>query len=224
MNRTAEVFADVLWNPNNTTASLPASASWNATRGVGGGGVGGLSSEGYSLPREMTFTSDSLIAVIFYAILLVIGAAGNLTVFVTLFRARQRRSRVNRFIMHLCLADMIVVFIMMPLEIGWHLTVSWEAGDVACRGFMFFRALGFYLSSFILVVISVDRLCTVVRPMKSQEAERRGKLMLALAWILSAVASAPQVSPRGRGSGMCVCVCVCVCVCERERERERESE
>ena len=151
-----------------------------------------------SLPRDMVFTSESLIAVICYSILLVIGAAGNLTVFVTLFRARQRRSRVNRFIMHLSLADMIVVFIMMPLEIGWHLTVSWEAGDVACRILMFFRALGFYLSSFILIVISLDRVFTVFRPMKPQDAERRGKIMLAMAWLMSCAASAPQVSNQFR--------------------------
>ena len=148
----------------------------------------------FHLPRDMTFTSDSLITVIFYTVLLIIGAAGNLIVFVTLFRARQRKSRVNRFIMHLCIADMTVVFIMMPLEIGWHVTVSWEAGDIACRILMFFRAFGFYLSSFILIVISLDRVFTVTHPMKLQDAEHRGKVMLILSWIMSTVASLPQVS------------------------------
>ncbi len=71
-----------------------------------------------TLPRDMTFNEDSLIAVVSYGILLLIGGAGNLAVFITLFRASQWRSRVNHFIMHLSLADMVVVFIMMPLEIG----------------------------------------------------------------------------------------------------------
>ena len=153
------------------------------------------SDDQFMMPRDMTFTSESLFAVICYSVLLPIGAAGNLTVFVTLFRARQRRSRVNRFIMHLSLADMIVVFIMMPLEIGWHVTVSWKAGDIACRALMFFRAFGFYLSSFILIVISLDRVFTVTpNPMKLQDAEHRGKVMLILSWIMSTVASLPQVS------------------------------
>ena len=156
---------------------------------------GGFQSDNtFHLPRDMTFTSDSLITVIFYTVLLIIGAAGNLIVFVTLFRARQRKSRVNRFIMHLCIADMTVVFIMMPLEIGWHVTVSWEAGDIACRILMFFRAFGFYLSSFILIVISLDRVFTVTHPMKLQDAEHRGKVMLILSWIMSTVGSLPQVS------------------------------
>ena len=169
--------------------------SWSNRSRMGMGTAGSFGSDNrFHLPRDMTFTSDSLITVICYSVLLTVGAAGNLTVFVTLFRARQRRSRVNRFIMHLSLADMIVVFIMMPLEIGWHVTVSWEAGDVACRVLMFFRAFGFYLSSFILIVISLDRVFTVTHPMKPQDAEHRGKVMLILSWIMSTVASLPQVS------------------------------
>ena len=129
-----------------------------------------------------------------YSVLFIIGAVGNLSVFVTLFRNRRRRSRVNKFIMHLALADMIVVFIMMPLEIGWHLSVAWLAGDFLCRLLMFFRAFGFYLSSFILIMISLDRYCAVRHPLTLNDSGRRGKFMLAIAWILSTIASIPQVS------------------------------
>lgn len=45
----------------------------------------------------------------------------------------------------------------MPLEIGWAFTVEWTAGDAMCRIMMFFRTFGLYLSSFILVCISLDR-------------------------------------------------------------------
>ena len=50
-----------------------------------------------------------------------------------------------------------VTFLMMPLEIGWAATVSWRAGDAMCRIMSFFRMFGLYLSSFILICISVDR-------------------------------------------------------------------
>ena len=180
----------------STISTTTTTVIWIAGSSTTPGRFSGVfqSEDSFHLPRDMTFTSDSLITVIFYTVLLIIGAAGNLTVFVTLFRARQRKSRVNRFIMHLCIADMTVVFIMMPLEIGWQVTVSWEAGDVACRILMFFRAFGFYLSSFILIVISLDRVFTVTHPMKLQDAEQRGKVMLILSWIMSTVASLPQVS------------------------------
>ena len=145
------------------------------------------------LPREMLFNDDSLVSVVAYSILFVVAAAGNLTIFITLFRYRHRKSRVNMFIMNLCIADLIVTFVMLPLEIGWHITVSWKAGDVGCRLLMFFRAFGFYLSSFILIGISLDRYFAIAHPLSLTDAGKRGKIMLILAWIISTVASIPQV-------------------------------
>ena len=146
-----------------------------------------------TLPRDMTFTEEALMSVIVYSVLFVIASIGNLTVFITLFRNRHRRSRVNLFIMHLSIADLLVTLVIMPIEVAWHLTVSWNAGDVACRIFMFFRAFGFYLSSFILVAISLDRYFAIAHPLSLNDADRRGKLMLFMAWLFSVTASIPQV-------------------------------
>ena len=46
---------------------------------------------------------------------------------------------------------------MMPLEIIWAITVSWWAGDILCRVCSFFRIFGLFLSSNIVVCISIDR-------------------------------------------------------------------
>ena len=148
------------------------------------------------MPREMTFSSDNLMSVIAYCCLFVIAAIGNLTVFITLFRTRRRKSRVNCFIMHLSMADLIVTFIMLPLETAWHITVAWYAGEFACRLLMFCRAFGFYLSSFVLVTISLDRYFSIVHPLSIHDADKRGKLLLLFAWLLSAASSLPQVSTR----------------------------
>jgi len=151
-----------------------------------------------ALPREMRFTDDSLVSVVAYAMLFIVAACGNLSVFIAMFRTRRRRSRVNLFIMHLCVADLIVTFVVMPLEITWQLTVAWLAGDTACRVLMFFRAFGFYLSSFILVTISLDRYFAILRPMSFYDASRRSKVMLLFAWLGSAIASVPQVGTTSR--------------------------
>ena len=50
-----------------------------------------------------------------------------------------------------------VTFLMMPTEIGWQSTVQWKAGDALCRFFAFFRIFGLFLSSNILICISLDR-------------------------------------------------------------------
>ncbi|XP_071100594.1 adipokinetic hormone/corazonin-related peptide receptor variant I-like isoform X2 [Haliotis cracherodii] len=145
-----------------------------------------------TLPREITFDNDNLVSVIAYSCLFLVAACGNLTVFITLFRNRNIKSRVNLFIMHLSIADLIVTFVMLPLETTWNITVAWKAGEAACRILMFFRAFGLYLSSFTLVTISLDRYFAIMRPLSLNDADKRGKIMLVLAWIFSFVASIPQ--------------------------------
>ncbi|XP_076103116.1 adipokinetic hormone/corazonin-related peptide receptor variant I-like isoform X3 [Mytilus galloprovincialis] len=145
-----------------------------------------------AIPGALLFTEENLVAVTGYPILFVIGACGNLTVFITLFRNRHVKSRVNLFILHLSIADLIVAFVILPMEITWNATVAWKGGDFMCRFMMFFRTFGLYLSSFILVVISLDRYFAIVHPLSLNDCDKRGKIMLSLAWIFSAIASLPQ--------------------------------
>lgn len=165
----------------------------NISKNIGSDSNFSRSTDFGSLPAEMTFNEESLITIIGYSVLCLIATIGNVTVFWTLWRYRYR-SRVTLFLMHLSVADLIVALIYMPLEIIWKATVSWEAGDFACRVMMFFRAFGFYLSSFILVAISLDRYFAVAKPLSLQIADRRGNIMLVAAWVFSVIASVPQVS------------------------------
>ena len=52
------------------------------------------------------------------------------------------------------------------MEIGWTYTMFWEASALACKVTAFFRALGFYLSGFVIMVISIDRLLAVIHPLE----------------------------------------------------------
>ena len=146
------------------------------------------------LPPEMTFGDRHTITIILYSVFFVVAASGNLTVFITLFRNRGEKLRVNMFIMHLSIADLIVTFIMMPMEIGWNSTVDWRAGDFGCRVLSFFRVFGLYLSSFVLVVISLDRYFAILHPLSLNDADKRGQIMLSFAWIFSIICSLPQVN------------------------------
>ena len=142
----------------------------------------------------MKFNDDSLVSVVAYCVLFVISAVGNLTVFITLCCNRLRKSHVTVFMLHLCIADLLVTFIMIPMEVGWHLTVAWTAGDEMCRILMFFRTFGFYLSSFVLIAISIDRYLAFTQPLSIVDASKRSKIMLMFAWFFSIIASLPQVS------------------------------
>lgn len=65
------------------------------------------------------YTDSTLPVIIVYCILFVVTAAGNLSVVITLFRSRRhRKSRVSLMICHLAVADLMVAFIMIPLEVS----------------------------------------------------------------------------------------------------------
>jgi gonadotropin-releasing hormone receptor len=154
---------------------------WNGT----GDGV-----EAHNLPG---FNENTRVVIAVYCVLFSVAAVGNLSVFLTLLRARHRKSRVTLLMTHLAAADLIVTFVMIPLEVGWRATTKWLAGNFACKLFLFLRAFGLYLSSNILVCISLDRYFSIIYPLKVSDARRRGKLMLLFAWWTSLMCSIPQV-------------------------------
>ncbi|XP_050069337.1 adipokinetic hormone/corazonin-related peptide receptor variant I-like [Anopheles maculipalpis] len=155
---------------------------------------GGLDKNGTEVTITAPGHTDSTVAVIIvYCVLFVIAAGGNLSVVITLFRSRRhRRSRVSLMICHLAVADLMVAFIMIPLEVGWRITVQWHAGNVACKVFLFMRAFCLYLSSNVLVCVSLDRCFAVIYPLRVSDARKRGKIMLGGAWFIAFVNAMPQ--------------------------------
>lgn len=63
--------------------------------------------------------SEQSLVIGVYSALLVIGAVGNVAVFASLMRSRRRKSRVNLLMTHLAVADLIVTFIVIPLEVSF---------------------------------------------------------------------------------------------------------
>ena len=74
------------------------------------------------------------------------------------------------------------------------LTVRWLAGDFTCRILSFFRIFGLYLSSNIIICISLDRLYAIVWPLKANtKASKNTRIFLWTAWIISFLSALPQV-------------------------------
>ncbi|KAL1501074.1 hypothetical protein ABEB36_006472 [Hypothenemus hampei] len=146
------------------------------------------------LPLYMKFNDGHRLSIAAYSVLLVFSAVANMTVLVLLVkRKRVQPSRINTMLMHLAIADLMVTFLIMPLEIVWAYTVQWLAGDAMCRIMSFFRTFGLYLSSFILCCLSIDRYYAVMKPLQLVNLDRRERLMILGAWIGAAICSAPQI-------------------------------
>lgn len=61
------------------------------------------------LPIEMRFNDGHLVTIVTYSILMIISAAGNITVLITTMKKnRKGKSRIQTLIMHLSIADLLV--------------------------------------------------------------------------------------------------------------------
>ena len=110
------------------------------------------------IDKDMKLTDTNVITIIVYSVIFFFSAILNIWMLIIMYRNKKNDyTRVQRFMLHLNIADLIVTFITIPLEIGWKWSVMWLAGDFGCRFFQFLRPLGIYLASFILISLSIDR-------------------------------------------------------------------
>ena len=110
------------------------------------------------IDKDLKLRETDIITIIVYSIFLFFSTILNIMMLVLMHRQKKQDStRVQRFMSHLFIADLVVTFITMPLEIGWKSSVMWLAGNFGCKFFLFLRPLGTYLASFILISMSLDR-------------------------------------------------------------------
>ncbi|XP_078386023.1 gonadotropin releasing hormone receptor 4 [Cetorhinus maximus] len=147
-----------------------------------------------SFPFQLpVFSSAAKVRVGITILVFTISAVCNLAVLWTTTQNRKRKSHVRILILNLAAADLLVTFIVMPLDASWNITVQWQAGDIACRLLMFLKLMAMYSCSFVTVVISVDRQSAILNPLGISEAKKKNKIMLTVAWLLSAILSIPQI-------------------------------
>ncbi|XP_060521965.1 cardioacceleratory peptide receptor-like isoform X2 [Cylas formicarius] len=109
----------------------------------------------------------------------------------TLLFGRSRKSRMNYFITHLAFADLSVGLISVLTDIIWRITVSWNAGNVACKIIRFLQVLVTYGSTYVLVALSIDRYDAITHPMKFSGSWKRAKCLIIAAWLFSVLFSIP---------------------------------
>ena len=102
---------------------------------------------------------------VFICLLLTVIVSGNSLVLITQLSPRTRRSRMNFFIMHLALADLSVGLLSVSTDIVWKVTMTWEAGLLACKMIRFLQVVVTYASTYVLVALSIDRYDAITHPM-----------------------------------------------------------
>uniref|UniRef100_A0A3B4YI20 Type II GnRH receptor n=1 Tax=Seriola lalandi dorsalis TaxID=1841481 RepID=A0A3B4YI20_SERLL len=128
-------------------------------------------------------------------VLFLFAACSNLALLASVWRGRGRRlaSHLRPLMLSLASADLMMTFVVMPLDAVWNVTVQWYGGDALCKLLCFLKLFAMHASAFILVVISLDRQHAILHPLDALSAHCRNRRMLLLAWSLSVLLASPQL-------------------------------
>lgn len=159
-----------------------------------------IKNETMNLEHAPQLTSKVLIRVYILTILGVISLIGNVAtiwnirVSQSMRRASKHKwSAIYHLIYHLSIADLLVTIFCIFGDAAWSYTVEWIAGEFLCKWFKLFQLFGLYLSTYVLVLIGIDRWVAVKYPMKSLNTEKRCHRLLIFAYFISFLLSTPQV-------------------------------
>uniref|UniRef100_T1J5K6 G-protein coupled receptors family 1 profile domain-containing protein n=1 Tax=Strigamia maritima TaxID=126957 RepID=T1J5K6_STRMM len=135
------------------------------------------------------------------SIILVVAIISNSFVFAALCCQRRFRptSRMYLFMLHLSVADLLVAFLSLLPQLIWDVTFRFQGSDILCRVVKYLQVMVLYLSTYILVMMAVDRCRAVCWSITGHwNSLRAAKLMIVGAWVLAFLAAIPQAIIFGK--------------------------
>ncbi|XP_075886799.1 trace amine-associated receptor 1-like [Nelusetta ayraudi] len=133
-------------------------------------------------PVEALLTSSLLFCITLLTVTL------NLLVIISIYHFRQLHTTTNLLLLSLAVADFLVGFLQMPVEILL-LNGCWILGDIVCLIHNFLAMVIVNASVGNMVLISVDRYVAICEPMlySTKVTMKRVQLCICLCWIFSTV-------------------------------------
>ena len=100
---------------------------------------------------------QQLIWSLFFGIMVIVAAGGNLIVIWIVLTNRRMRTVTNYFIVNLSIADTMVSLLNVVFNFAYMLDGNWPFGEVYCKFSNFISILSVAASVFTLMAISIDR-------------------------------------------------------------------
>lgn len=154
----------------------------------------------YNLEHAPQLSDNSVIKIYILLTMAVLSLIGNISTIWNIWKRRQHRRQPNSssavyiLIFHLSIADILVTGFCIVGEAFWHYTVEWLASELTCKLVKLLQMFCLYLSTYLLVLIGVDRWIVIKYPIKSLNRLKRSQYLLAGIYFLSLILSLPQVS------------------------------
>ncbi|XP_062401113.1 oxytocin receptor [Sardina pilchardus] len=126
------------------------------------------------------------------ALVLFLALAGNLCVLVAIHTTKHTQSRMYYFMKHLSIADLVVAIFQVLPQLIWDITFRFYGPDILCRLVKYLQVVGMFASTYMLVLMSIDRCLAICQPLRSLH-KRKDRLYVVSSWLLSLLFSIPQV-------------------------------
>ncbi|XP_061075865.1 vasopressin V2 receptor-like [Conger conger] len=111
-----------------------------------------------------------------------------------LWKRREKLSRMHVFVFHLCLADLVVAFFQVCPQLLWDITDRFIGPDLLCRFVKYMQIVGMFASTYMIVVMTIDRYQAICNPMVTfQRGRARWNVPVCVAWAISLIGSLPQI-------------------------------
>ncbi|XDV25045.1 hypothetical protein PO909_029042 [Leuciscus waleckii] len=155
------------------------------------------SSGNLSSAHEAFGLSDGHFALVKAAVLgsiFVLATFSNLFLLHFLWKRRKRHTRTQLFLLHLCLADLVVAFFQVLPQLSMEITHRFKGSDLVCRSVKYLQVVGMFASTYMIVAMTIDRYHAVCKPMVSFfRGSFRRYVAISAAWLISLAFSAPQM-------------------------------
>ncbi|XP_029010499.1 arginine vasopressin receptor 1Aa [Betta splendens] len=133
------------------------------------------------------------IEIMVLSITFVVAVIGNVSVLLAMNNTKKKTSRMHLFIKHLSLADLVVAFFQVLPQLCWEVTFRFYGPDFLCRIVKHLQVMGMFASTYMMVMMTVDRYIAICHPLKTlQQPTRRSYYMIVSTWMCSLALSTPQ--------------------------------
>ncbi|XP_027859794.1 oxytocin receptor b [Xiphophorus couchianus] len=140
-------------------------------------------------------------------LVLLLALTGNLCVLWAIHTTKHSHSRMYYFMKHLSIADLVVAVFQVLPQLIWDITFRFYGPDFLCRLVKYLQVVGMFASTYMLVLMSIDRCLAICQPLRSVH-KGKDRFCVIASWILSLIFSTPQAyifSLREVGNGVYDC-------------------
>ncbi|NXR45990.1 GPR34 protein, partial [Hippolais icterina] len=140
--------------------------------------------------------SLSLVLIVFYSIIFVVGLVGNIIALFAFLSIHQKRNSIRVYLLNVAVADLLLIFCL-PFRILYHATNRWMFGRIFCKvvGTLFY--MNMYISIVLLGLISLDRYIKINKSVKRPKmlTTTRSVQICCTVWVIALTGFTVVVAP-----------------------------